>query len=109
MCILIFTVPELTVENVMPFIKSVSPLWEHIGYYCLEIPTSVMNDIKGNASTAEEALTTMIKKWIEGTGNSPSWRRLLWELFEVDATVADTIKSFAEAIKGLWREKFNSI
>ena len=85
----------------MPCIKSLIPVWDHLGYYCLEIPSSAIIEIRSNATTPEEALTTVIKKWIEGAGNPPSWRRLVWELFGLDPTVADTIKSFAEPIQGI--------
>ena len=85
----------------MYYIKHLSLIWDHLGYYCLGIPASHMSTIRNSTSSDEESLEAVIKEWLSGKGHPPSWKRLISELFTVDVNIANTIKFFAEPIQGL--------
>ena len=96
--------PPLTVDNVLKVIKGVD--WRSIGKCLCSIFTNLDIVVKGCVSD-EARLEAVVKLGlhVELTGYKPSWRKVIWSLYEANQIhLADPqIRSYAEPLEGvLW-------
>ena len=88
---------QLNAENVFKYIKYISERWRDVGYK-LGINTYTYDWRTGSN---DDRLMHVIKKWLQGEGHPPSWRRLIYALDKIgETTTADGLRGFAEPVQG---------
>ena len=90
--------PPLTLNNIMMYIKSLSPVWFEFGE---QLSISDLEEIRNSACSEEEALESVVKLWLQGKGVTVRWRELIWPLYgNGDNSAADKVKTFSVPVQG---------
>ena len=93
----------LTPSNVMREVREVEDWWGEggLGRY-LFVPESKREEIRQKFPDEMEQKKQLITYWIN-TDPLASWRRLIWALdLMKDTTTADSIRSYAEPLTGMY-------
>lgn len=96
-------VPTLTKEVILKYTTpNVVRKWKSLGSTGFGIPVSKLKEIESTTISDEEYLAIIINMWLQGIGQPPSWRMLIYALDKIEENeVANTLMKFTEPQQGI--------